>query len=72
VIQGTEPNAELFERELERLMELIRRFARSAGVAITDVHQLPQGVREVVDEYAEHRERRLLAVTRPAELPPPK
>jgi hypothetical protein len=70
VIQGG-PHGDLFERELERLMELIRKFARKADVAITELQQLPEGVREVVEEYEEHRQQRLLAVTGPAALPPP-
>lgn len=65
VIEGKAPHAEAFDRELEHLMDIIRRFARSAGVAITDTMELPQGVREVVAEYEDHRARRPLA------LPPP-
>lgn len=71
VLGGIAPHAELFEREEEQLMELIRQFARCVGVAITDVHQLPDGVREVVAGHVEHRARRELAVARQAALPPP-
>lgn len=69
VIQGTDEG--LFECELERLATLIRKFARRTGVAITELHELPQGVREVVDEYAEYREQRqLVAATHTPALPP--
>ena len=67
---GTSPHAEAFEREVEQLMDLIRRFARSADVAIMDQMELPPCVREVVTDYEDHRQRRL-AVVRQAALPPP-
>jgi hypothetical protein len=63
VISAIPPHAEAFEQELEKLMDLIRQFARSAGVVITDLLELPQGVREVLTEYEDHRARR------PRELP---
>lgn len=72
VIAGTPPHSEAFDRELEQLTELVRRFARSAGVAITDLIGLPQGVREVVGDYEDHKQRRQIAARCRAALPPPK
>lgn len=68
VIGAVLPDAEDFDREIERIMDLIARFARSAGVVTTDLLGLPWGAREVVEELEEHRRLRGLAAQR--RLPP--
>ncbi len=72
VLAGSPPHGESFDHEEEYLMERIRRFARSAGVAIIDLVGLPSGVRKVVTEYEDHKKRRQLVATGRAALPPPK
>lgn len=72
VIASTTPHDEAFGRELKQLMNLIQRFARSAGAPVIDSVELPQGVREVVGDYEEHKARKSIAVKSRAALPPPK
>lgn len=70
VTGGVHPDAQDFDREVEEIMELIVRFARSAGVVTTDLLGLPWGAREVVSELEERRRLRQLAAQR--RLSPPR
>jgi hypothetical protein len=58
VIAGTAPHADAFDREFENQMNMVRRFASSAGAAVADLVELPPAVREVLADYEDHRARR--------------
>jgi len=63
VVAGRDPDAQIFERATERLMEMIRRFAASAGVVISELLGLPWGAQEVARDFAEYREQLRLTTT---------
>ena len=64
VIDGTNPDMEVFAREVDALMASIRQFAHKAGVATIDRLGLPEPIRDVVDEHLARRERRAIDAAR--------